>query len=330
MKIKQFFIYSLIYIGVVAVAAFTQESGSYTLNIFGFELNLPIALWFALAVGIYAILAILHLIFNSISYYSARRAINKDMKTYEALSKEVLLGLETNKEFKTDYFKDACEITQTLSPWNFGAINISNENLKNIVEDIKKIDSGEVIELKKYKLPRTNKLYIKNELNKLKADPLYAREILKQKEPIEILNDEAYKTLLENDTFLEIKKHGVPEKIDQINIILNRFVNSKIEISKDDLFELINNKNFTEENFLDLAKKLEKSFEPNVYKAIFERLKNENSNANEAYLYVLYEIGMLDELREQINSSDSGEHEKFELLLFLRDNGKKVPASLVI
>lgn len=127
------------------------------------------------------------------------------------------------------------------------------------MEDVKKINSGEVIELKKYKLPRTNKLYIKNELNKLKADPLYAREILKQKEPIEILNDEAYKTLLENDTFLEIKKHGVPEKIDQINIILNRFVNSKIEISKDDLFELMNNKDFTEENFLDLAKKLEKS-----------------------------------------------------------------------
>ena len=68
---------------------------------------------------------------------------------------------------------------------------------------------------------------------------------------------------------------------------------------------------------------------PESYKAFFEKLKDENSNATEAYLYVLYELGMIDALREQLSLSDGDEHDKFDILLFLKDHGKNVPASLI-
>ena len=38
---------------------------------------------------------------------------------------------------------------------------------------------------------------------------------------------------------------------------------------------------------------------------------------------------MIDEFREQLSLADGDEFEKFKILLFLRDNGKNVPASLL-
>lgn len=169
MKIKQFFVCSIIYIGVVGIVAFMQESGSYSLNLFGFSLTLPIAVWIALAVAVYAVLAILHLMACGISYYNAKRAISKDLNEYDSMSKEILLGLESNKFFKTEYFKEASEVTKCLSPWGLqgNESSIKNEELKGIFELVKSIKNGEVAELKKFKLPKTNPLFVLNELNKL-------------------------------------------------------------------------------------------------------------------------------------------------------------------
>ena len=128
---------------------------------------------------------------------------------------------------------------------------------------------------------------------------------------------------------MEIKKYGIPSELSEVNLVIDRYVKKDIEIATNDLFEMLNNEKFSEADFINFAKKLQVVMAPESYKAFFERLKNENSNATEAYLYALYELGMIDELREQIGLSDGDEHEKFNLLLFLKDNGKNVPASLI-
>ena len=38
---------------------------------------------------------------------------------------------------------------------------------------------------------------------------------------------------------------------------------------------------------------------------------------------------MIDELRDQLSLADGDEFEKFKILLFLRDSGKNVSASLI-
>jgi len=39
MKTKQFFLYSIVYIAIVAILVFTQQSSSYTLGLFGLRLR---------------------------------------------------------------------------------------------------------------------------------------------------------------------------------------------------------------------------------------------------------------------------------------------------
>lgn len=331
MRIKQFLIYAIIYIGFVGVIVFSQQGGSYTLSIFGFSLTLPIALWVVLPVAILAILSIIHMIFNGISVYKGKRAINHDINSYHLMAKEILLGLDSNKEFKTEIFKDSNELTKALSPWHdINEASITNEELKNVVEMVRKIKNGEYEDIKKFKLPKNNPLFIKNEFNRLGFEPKYAHEILRNKTTN---NDDlvkaAYKTILANEPYIEIKKYKTPQTTSEISLLVDRYVNNEFEISKEDLILLMSAKIFTEKDYLEFAKKLQKKLQPDALIVIFDRLRNENSQANEAYLYLLYEVGMIDELREQIIVNDGEEYQKFKILLFLKDNGKNVPASLI-
>ncbi|MBP5779176.1 MAG: LapA family protein [Campylobacter sp.] len=331
MKTKQFFLYSIIFIAIIAVSVFSQVSGSYALDLFGFELNLPIAAWFVLPLVLYMLLTIFHFAYHSFCFYRTKRAISKDLSTYEAMSKDVLLGLDTNKDFKTEFFKNPSSITKVLSPWyDSSDIVVDNPEIKAIIDTIEKVKKGEVVDLKKFKLPKDNGLFLQNELNRLDTDPKYAHEILKAKGVYsqDFIN-KAYNELLQSETYLEIKKYGIPSELSEVNLVIDRYVKKDIEIATNDLFEMLNNEKFSEADFINFAKKLQVVMAPESYKAFFERLKNENSNATEAYLYALYELGMIDELREQIGLSDGDEHEKFNLLLFLKDNGKNVPASLI-
>ena len=331
MKTKQFFIYSLIYIGLIGALVFTQNADEYTINVFDMQIKLPIVVWFLLPLIIYAVLALFHMAFYSFAFYRTKKAISKDLSTYESMAKEVLLGLDTNKNFKTEFFKSPSDIMKILSPWyDSKEIAVSNSEIKEIIDIIESIKKGEVVDLKKFKLPKDNGLFLQNELNRLDTDPKYAHEILKAKGIYsQEFTNRAYKELLDSENYTEIKKYRVPQDISDVNLLLNRYVKSEIEISIEDLFTLLNNPNFKENDFIEFAKKLHGVMPPESYKAFFDRLKSENHESTQAYLYALYELGMIDELREQIGLSDCDEYEKFNLLLFLKDNGKNIPASLI-
>ncbi|MBP3223802.1 MAG: LapA family protein [Campylobacter sp.] len=332
MKTKQFFVYSVIYIGIIAAVIFTQESASYTLSLLGHSLTLPVAVWVVLPLALYMLLALCHLGFYGFMVYRKNRAIQKDVSSYDEMTKEVLLGLETNRNFKTEFFKDPSDITKILSPWyDSSELDIKNESLKEIVDVVEKVKNGEVVDLKKYKLPKSNGMFLQNELNRLDAEPDYAREILKTKG---VYNDQitkkAYKILVDKGDYSAIKTYNEFQDSDDIKRIVERATDeSEFEVSSEELFNLINSDKFSDKDFIYFAKKLKDHLNPEQYRTFFERLKNQNSSATEAYLYALYELGMIDELREQLHMSDGDEFDKFQILLFLRDNGKSVPASLI-
>ena len=234
MKTKQFFLYSIVYIAIVAILVFTQQSSSYTLGLFGFTLTLPVAVWIVLPLILYMILAIFHIVFHSFAFYRTKRAIAKDLSAYDAMSKEVLLGLDTNKDFKTEYFKDPSELTKILSPWyDSTGIDVKNEDLKEVIGVIEKVKNGEVADLRKYKLPKDNGLFLQNELNRLDAEPAYAYEILKTKGVYsENITKKAYAVALAKGSYDKIKAYKIPQDIAEVNILVDRAVNdASFEIS---------------------------------------------------------------------------------------------------
>ncbi|PSM51583.1 putative membrane protein [Campylobacter blaseri] len=329
MKLKQFIIYSLIYIGLVGVLVFVQNGTSYTTSILNMELTLPVALWFIIPLILFAIFSVLHILLNELSIFMERKAVRDDAGIYKEYAKEILLGTETDKSFKTDTFKISNEVTKFLSPWHDNPVDIEDKEIVEIIDMLKKINNKEVVDLKKYKLDNSNPIFIKNEFNKLESDNSYALEILKNKKELDDdLSKKAYEILLNSGTYEDIKKLDIEISQDDAKLIVNRYINKdNFILSSDDLYSLIEEIEISKKEYVKLAMDLNKKIEPDILVAMFNRLKNYDEKAMDAYLYLLYEFGMIDELKEIITYKDEGEYEKFEILLFLREAGKQIPAS---
>ena len=328
MKTRRFFLYSIIYIGIIWLVIFSFINQNYALNILGYSLDIPIATWVVLPLILFAILALFHMSYYGFKIYLEGRAMRNDAQIYNVLAKEIYLGLESNKDFKTDLFNASSEVTKSLSPWlNLGKPNFENSDLKAAYELCFEVKNGKVCDLKKFKLLKSNPLYIQNEKNKIKADYKYAITILSNKDTNDELISLASKALVENATFLELSKFNPIYTNSDIFILIDRYVNDKFEISTNDIFATISKVKFTQNEYIQIAKILKSKIDPDLLISMFERLKNEEQLALEAYLYLLYDFGMIDRLREII-ASENSKFERIETLLFLRDHGKISKADL--
>ena len=170
MQIKRFIACAVLYLVVVGAIVYLFEGGSYELHLkftlFGsgaeYALNLPVAVWMILPPAILTIFCVLHMAYHGFKFYAFKRKISHDEKFYRELGKEILLGLDTNKDFKTNFYKIPSQMARILSPWDrYKDANIEGEELQNVLGIMRTVKNGEVADLKKFKLPKDNPLFIK-------------------------------------------------------------------------------------------------------------------------------------------------------------------------
>jgi len=329
MKTRKFLVYCIIYIAVVAGLTYSLNSSDFTFELLGQAITLPVAVWVALPVAVLALLALLHIAYHGYAFYRYKKWIKKDSQLYKDLAKETLLGFDSNKEFKTDAYKIASQVTRSISPWNeFKEMGVDDAELNNIIQTIKSIKNNEIVDLKKFKLAKDSKLNILNELNKIEQLPTYYLNLLKNQDLNDALKKAAVAKLIKTASFSEIKKIDPELASEDIMTIITRFVNDEIDLSSDEIFDLLNNAKVTKAQYDKAAIMLKNKLKPDAFIGIFEKLKSIHADADEAYVYALFELQMLDKVREAIEGSDPDEFKEIKVLLFLRDNGKMVPSSL--
>ena len=180
MRIKQFFGYAVIYILVVGIFVFIENSDSYTLSFLGFSKELPFVAWFLMPLLLFTIFTLLHLCFVGFLIYRDKKAIQNDEKTFLQMSQEALFGLDNDKTFKTKIFKDAAEVVKFLSKSD-EISQPNNEQLRDAIKILKAVEAGKFEDLKRFKLPKTNKIWLRNEENRLNSEPKFAYEILNKR-----------------------------------------------------------------------------------------------------------------------------------------------------
>ncbi|MBE2984396.1 LapA family protein [Campylobacter sp. RM9344] len=330
MKTRRFFIYSVIYVCLVGAFIYTLDNSEHTFNLLDYSLTLPLAIWFMLPVALFSLLAVLHILYHSFSMYRYKRNIKKDGALYKEMTKEILLGLESNKEFKTDIYKIPAQILRILSPWNQNKdTSIEDAEINSVIQNVKSVQNGDVVDIKKFKLPKENPLNLKNEVNKVEKLSNYYAEILKNSSNAdESLLKAVREKMIKTTSYQEIKRANFSLSADEIMLIVSRFVNDEIALEKDEIVELLNNVKITKEQYVKSAILLKDKLKPDAFIAVFEQLKTDHADAEEAYIYALYELQMIDKVRDAIEGSDNDEFKEIKTLLFLRDNGKIVSTSL--
>jgi len=179
-------------------------------------------------------------------------------------------------------------------------INPKESDLE-FMNDILKLENGEVVDLKKYKLDKENPWVLKNIENKIKnGDKKAAIDALNSP-----LKDIAIEFLSKNADVKEILANDYP--ITKETILNN--------LDSDRLNELINKSNLTNKEYIEIAYEVYKKIEnPEVVLELFKE-------KTVAYVYLLIEYEMIDKALELANEHDI---KVFEYYLLLRKNGVKV------
>lgn len=338
MQIKRFIVYALVYLVIVGALVYLFEGGSYELHLkFSFlgsdtayALNLPVAVWMILPPAILTLFCVLHMAYHGFKFYAFKRKISHDEKFYRELGKEILLGLDTNKDFKTDFYKIPSQMARILSPWDrYKDASIEGEELQSVLDIMRTVKNGEIADLKKFKLPKDNPLFIKNELNKIAhLDGYYLETLKKSADEQGEIAREARRKLINLGSFADIRKFAPDLDEKEIMTLIARFAKDEINLSNDEILELLNSDKISKDSFGIGAATLKSKIAPDAVIGIFERLKNERQEAQEAYVYLLFEFEMLERAQEVLSGLEAGEYQNFRTLLYLRQNGKNVPTDL--
>lgn len=335
MGTKRFITYSIFYMLAIGIfVAYSISSQSYNVKFLTYNLELPIAVWVILPVGVLAVLAVMHFLYYSIKVYVENRALARSYDAFTDLAKTALLGQKSHKKITNKWLKLPSEMFNSFGIWGDMSFDeIENEEIKEIAKAVSQIQKGEFVDIRKYKLDIDNPLQIRNNQNRLKKDPKAASEILKTYSNLtdDIARD-AFDLVINNSSYKEIKRY--PYELDENSIltILKRFVSAEDDLfmDKKDVEALFTRGKMSEKGYLEAAKILKDKLNPDSIIALFENLKDANQNAMEGYMYVLYEFQMIDKLRELLENTDSKEYQNFKILLFLRDNSKIVDSSILV
>ncbi|MDR1461199.1 MAG: hypothetical protein LBI78_06090 [Campylobacteraceae bacterium] len=337
MGIKQYIVFSVLLLAIVGIYVYSivpNENAYYTLTFFNYSWELPIAVWFIIPAVALFIASVIHMLFYSVKNFLAKRLTKKDYETLVLHIKHTLLGEEKDLEYKTEPFKALAAAIKKMSYNPKSADEKTGEKeLDEIFSILEKIRNGEYVDLKKFRLRSDNDLLNQNRLNFSQNDKKFIDETLKHCSSLDSeICKKAFYTLLKQASYADIKGYNFDLTSDMLLILFKRFTdqNDDFTLSNAEIKELLEKTPMSSSEFLDTAKILKIVVEPDALLKLYDNVQSKNQHAAFAYLYILFELRLIDKARDFLENNEDSEFEKFRILLFLRDNGKIVDTDLIV
>ncbi len=327
MGLKKYIGFSLLLIIAIGLYVYSVESGSYEITILDYTMQLPTVLWVIIPVTALFFFTVLHLIFyGSLNFFKTRNFVKDEESIIETV-KALLLEKEDKRRFKTEGYKNLASILKQLNiSIKDGTFTSSNEELNTIVASVKDIEDGKYVSEKTLKLNPESSLAKKNLINKINEQVDYAVDVLKKQDNFsEEVVKAAFYTVLENKSMTTVKKVYSNVKLTKdmaLKLFLKDIDNTEFGLSKDEIQKITKNLNYTNEEYLTLAKLYKDALNPDKLLDLFETLSTDNEDAIGAYFYILLELEMIDQLKDLLSGYNDDEHKAIRALLDLKDAGK--------
>jgi len=337
MGIKRYILLTVVYMLAIGLYVYSFNGDVYTLSVYKFSLELPIALWIVLPTILLFIASTTHMMYYSLKDFWKDRAVKRDFENFKTALSEKVLGEDSTLKYKSEWFKFIGKSLKTLEYKEIENFNTEDEKIEANRQILKDLNDGKIVELKKYRLSSENRLLEQNEMNRLQEDAKYSSTILKEcKDKSSELCQKAYFEYIKYASYVDIKKLDFIPTKNMFRVLMERYLEEEgtvaIKLDLDEIQELLMQFKANREDYLELAYEIKTKLEPDALIALFEKLYNspEHSAAADAYLYVLNELQMIDKVRDILENSDEEEFEKWKTILFLRDHGKNVNSGLFL
>jgi hypothetical protein len=337
MGIKRYIFLTVVYMLAVGLYVYSFNGDRYTLSIFKLSLELPVALWIVIPVILLFIASVAHMSYYYLKDFWKNRALRKDFENFKILLSEKVMDEDIDLKFKTDYFKFVANSMKMMGYREVDDFDSEDEKIEANRSVVSSLNDGETVELKKYRLSAQNRLLEQNSLNQLTKDPKCALEILNEhKDESSELCKKAYFEYIKHASFDDIQKIGFTPTKEVFRVLMQRYLEEEgttpISLNLDSIEEMLLQFKASREDYLELAYEIKTKLDPDALIALFEKLYNSPDHiaSADAYLYVLYELQILDKIREILDGSDEDEFVKWKTILFLRDHGKSVDSGLFL
>ena len=337
MKWKYYLGALLVFVVLLGLYVYSLSGERYTYHIpfSPYTITLPLAIWFVIPVLLFFIV-IVCLRLGGI--YRMWRRENKYKNDYKLLLEQIenqLLDKKVSlKQPSMDCYKRLSILLDNLTfGVKEGVLAKSGESrLDELLEILGDLKKGKDVNLKRFSLPNNSSFMRQNTFNQIENDEKFALEVLKKSHFDNEYKQAAFKKILDKGATKDIKHFLSEVKMnkDLADTMLGMCYAKKIQLNNEEIAKLCKEVEYTKEDYLHLAQKIKKCYEPGLWVSLFENLANEDEKAEMAYFYVLLDLEMLDEAKERLNTYPQNEFLKIRAYLDLKSVGKKYPLELFL
>jgi len=328
MRLGLYIFAALTLMGIVGALVHMINPNNFLIEVMGINLNFPVAVWVVMPMALLLLFTIMHMFYYGVRSYLKKKKWMHDAETLEDALYWSLVHEPKEQKYMIDEVKRSAGLLSRSTLDVVDGVEGLSERLTKIVNIINKIKNGEYVDLKENKLAKVfnegNPHLIRNPLNRLESDPEFVEEVMKSSSKFsDQVQHEALRIFASKETFFKARKYAKIFDVENFMVMLNRAAEDEdMGLSADILNDFVEGLKLKCADFVRIAKVTKKIFSPDENLALFKRYQKENPKAQNAYLYLLFEYELLDEIANYFDEHEEHEFVKYRALFELKKQNK--------
>jgi len=321
---------------IIAAFTYTVNPDHYTIELMGINFSFPVAVWIVLPMLLLLIFTLVHMFFYGLKNYFILKKWQKDANTLEDALYWSLVNEPKEQKYGIDVVGNSASLLGKAS------LNITDNmegltpRLTRVVNIIQKIKNGDYIDLKEEKMTKVfnvgNPILTQNRLNRLESDDKFVADVMKStSEFTEIVKAEALEAFARKENFVKAQKYAKVFDIKSFFTMLERVTEEdNLELTPEILTDFVKALDLSCQDFIKIVSVTKKYFNPEENLTLFRSYQIENPKAQNAYLYLLFEYELLEQVALYLNEQEENEFVKFRAFYQLKQENTKYKLEEII
>jgi hypothetical protein len=329
MRLGLYIFSALVLMAMIGAFIYTIAPDNFIIEMLGVNINLPIAVWVVLPMFILFLFTVAHMFFYGVRNYFKLKKWERDTDTLEDALYWSLVKEPKEQKYTIDNIKSRAVLLSKASLDMSDNIEGLTPRLAKVVNIIQKIKNGEYVDLKEEKMGKVfnegNPILIQNRLNQLKSGDKFVEDVLRAASSYsEPVRKEALRLFAQKEDFEKARKYVKVFDVENFFVMLNRVTaENDLSLTKEILNDFVEALKFTCSDFIKIAQVTKKYFKPDENLSLFRSYQKDNPKAQNAYLYLLFEYELLDQVSAYFEEHEENEFIKFRAFYKLKRQNSK-------
>lgn len=329
MRLALYIFVTFALMALVAAFTYTVNPDHYMIELMGINFNFPVAAWMVLPMLLLFIFTLLHMFIYGLKNYFILKKWQKDASTLEDALYWSLINEPKDQKYGIEVLRNSASLLGKASLAISDHIEGLTPRLTRVVNIIQKIKNGEYVDFKEEKMSKVfstnNPILTQNHLNRLKSDDKFIEEVLKSASQYpKVVLTEALDVFARKENFVKARKYVKVFDTQSFFTMLERVTEeNKLEFTPEILSEFVDALDMGCQDFIKIASVTKKYFNPDENLTLFRGYQLENPKAQNAYLYLLFEYELLDQVAIYLSEQEDNEFIKFRALWELKQEHTK-------